>query len=64
VTLDDVTSGSHAASGHVQWYILFYYYSKKKLGCARAENISGHVTDVTFGSVTSGDVTSGQGRFR
>ena len=25
---DDVTSGSHV--GHAQWYILYYYYSKKK----------------------------------
>jgi hypothetical protein len=24
----DVTSGSHV--GHAQWYILYYYYSKKK----------------------------------
>jgi hypothetical protein len=27
---DDVTSGSHATSCHAQWYILYYYYSKKK----------------------------------
>ena len=30
LTFDDVTSGSHATSGHAQWYILYYYYSKKK----------------------------------
>jgi hypothetical protein len=26
-----VTSGSHVTSGHAQWYILYYYYRKKKL---------------------------------
>jgi hypothetical protein len=30
MTIDDVTSGSQATSGHAQWYILYYYYSKKK----------------------------------
>jgi hypothetical protein len=25
-----VTSGSHATYGHTQWYILYYYYGKKK----------------------------------
>ena len=65
-----VTSGSHV--GHAQWYIL-YYYSKKKsaeTGCACAHD---HFCD--FWSfplpmtslpvrTASGDVTSGQGRFR
>ena len=30
VTFDDVTFGGHATSGNAQWYILYYYYSKKK----------------------------------
>ena len=30
VTLDDVTSGSHATCGDAQFYILYYYNSKKK----------------------------------
>jgi hypothetical protein len=34
VTFGHVTSGSHATFGHEQWYILYYYYSKKKTrGC-------------------------------
>jgi hypothetical protein len=39
VTFDDVTSGSHV--GHTQWYILYYYYSKKKTRepVAHAQNI-------------------------
>jgi hypothetical protein len=28
-TLNNVTSDSHATSGHAQWYILYYYYSRK-----------------------------------
>jgi hypothetical protein len=61
VTFGHVTSGSHATSGHAQWYILHYYYGKKK---AReyAEHTSGY--DVTSGHVTSCDYISGQGRFR
>jgi hypothetical protein len=30
VTFRHVTSGSHATYGHTQWYILYYYYGKKK----------------------------------
>ena len=61
VTFGHVTSGSHATYGHTQWYILYYYYGKKK---AReyAEHTPGY--DVTSGHVTSCDVISGQGRFR
>ena len=61
VTFRHVTSGSHATYGHTQWYILYYYYGKKK---AReyTEHTSGY--DVTSGHVTSCDVISGQGRFR
>jgi hypothetical protein len=51
----DVTSGSHV--GYAQWYILYYYYSKKK---AREPIVHAHV--ITSGHVI--DVTSGQGRFR
>jgi hypothetical protein len=60
---------SDATFGHEQWYILHYYYSKKKVGMhfrACAEHTSGN--DVTSGHVTScyfipvrtasGDVTS------
>jgi hypothetical protein len=61
---DDVTSGSHV--GHAQWYILYYYYSKKKARepVAHAHAItSGHVPsssgNVTSNDVISGDVTSG-----
>jgi hypothetical protein len=53
---DDVTSGSHV--GNAQWYILHYYYSKKKRGNLlrmgrtyfRSHPViasSGHLTDVT-----------------
>jgi hypothetical protein len=66
VTWLSVTSSSPV--GHAQWYILYYYYSKKRKnagnGCACARNhfrdvISGHATsgDVISGHVTSGDVT-------
>jgi hypothetical protein len=47
MTIDDVTSGSQATSGHAQWYILYYYYSKKKgweLVAHAHAIISGHVT--------------------
>ena len=39
VTFGHVTSGSHV--GHAQWYILHYYYSKKKARepVAHAQNI-------------------------
>ena len=64
VTFDDVTSGSHV--GQAQWYILYYYYSKKK-----ALEPVAHAHAITFGHVTSssrhvisGDVISGHGRFR
>ena len=61
--LRHVTSGSHAGRAHL--YILYYYYSKKKV---REPVVHAHaitsVTDVTSGSVTSGDTISGQGRFR
>jgi hypothetical protein len=66
MTIDDVTSGSQATSGHAQWYILYYYYSKKKAWepVAHAHAIiSGHVTSST-GHMTSSDIISGQGRFR
>ena len=59
-----VTSGSHV--DHAQWYILYYYYSKKKTRepVAHAHAItSGHVTS-SSGHVISGDVISGRGRFR
>ena len=59
MTFCHVTSVSHV--GHAQWYILYYYYSKKKVrgesGHAQAIT-SGHVTS-SSGYVTSGDVTSG-----
>jgi hypothetical protein len=61
----DVTSGSHV--GHAQWYILYYYYSKKKARelVAHAHFRSGPlpVTSLPF-RAASGDVISGQGRFR
>ena len=56
-----VTSISHATSGHAQWYILYYYYGKKKSAGmhfrACAEHTSGY--DVTSRHVTSCDVISG-----
>jgi hypothetical protein len=30
VTMGHVTPSSHVTSGHVQWYILNYYYSNQK----------------------------------
>ena len=66
VTSVHVTSISHATSGHVQLYISYYCYAKKKSAgmpfrtCA--EHTSGY--DVTSGHVTSYDVISGQGRFQ
>jgi hypothetical protein len=57
VTSLPVTSGSHATSGHAQWYILYYYYSKEK---AREKchfrACAGHtsVTNVTSGNFRSG----------
>ena len=66
VTSVHVTSISHATSGHEQWYILYYYYSKKKSTGIHfricAEHTSGY--DVTSGYVTSYDVISSQGRFQ
>ena len=59
MTIDDVTSGSQATSGHAQWYILYYYYSKKK-----AWEPVVHAHAITSDHVTSSDVISGQGRFR
>jgi hypothetical protein len=32
VTFGQVTSGSHATFGQEQWYILYYHYSRKKVG--------------------------------
>jgi hypothetical protein len=58
VTWPSVTSVSHV--GHAQWFILYYYYSKKK-----SRELVLHVHAIT--SVTSGhatDVTSGQSCFR
>ena len=64
VMFDDVTSGSHV--GHAQWYILYYYYSKKKARepVVHAHAItSGHVPsssgNVTSNDIISDDVTSG-----
>jgi hypothetical protein len=56
-----VKSGSHATSGHAQWYILHYSKKKARWPVARAHTItSGHVTfdhlissHVIFGDVTS-----------
>ena len=63
VTFGHVTSGSHATSGHAQWYILYYYYGKKKSAgmhfLAYAEHTSGY--DVASGHMTSCDVISVQG---
>jgi hypothetical protein len=42
---------------------LYYYYSKKKVREPVVHAITS-VTDVTSGSVTSGDTISDQGRFR
>jgi hypothetical protein len=56
-----VTSGSHV--GHAQWYILYYYYSKKKV---REPVVHVHaITSVTFGSghVIFADVSHGQDCF-
>ena len=42
VTFGHVTSGCHATFGHEQWYILYFYYSKKKRrGCT-----SGHAQNI------------------
>ena len=67
VTFDDVTSGSHV--GHTQWYILYYYHSKKKTREPVAQSILPVMwlpVPVTWLPVksfpvkaASGDVTSG-----
>ena len=65
VTFGHVTSGSHDTYGHTQWYILYYYYGKKKAReyaehTSGSDVTSGHVTHVTSFPVraASGDVTS------
>ena len=59
VTFGHITSGSQATSGHAQWYILYYYYGKKKV-----RELVAHAHVITSGHVTVGDVISGQGCFR
>jgi hypothetical protein len=49
----------HATSGHEQWYILYYYYSKKRSAGMHFRECTEH----TSGHVTSYNVISGQGRF-
>jgi hypothetical protein len=63
VTTVHVTSINHATSGHVQLYISYYYYGKKKSAGmplrACVEHTSGY--DVTSGHVTSFPIRAASG---